>query len=603
MDKILHQLQHNGTFRAIDVQAGLFLHRLNGKDTPSVLAMAAAFASKAVAEGHVCLPLNQLTQYINRLKIFPQTTPAKIKAELMATPVVGIPGAATPLILDEYGNVYLHRYLFYENTIARNLQQRCYHTEQVDLDKAQQTLKALFPSTQPDTAPDWQCAAVALSLIKHLLVISGGPGTGKTYTAARILAAQTALDPTSKRIRLAAPTGKAAARLKESLQQAKMSLPQHLAANFPDEALTLHRLLKYQHHSGQFRHNKDNQLHLDLLLIDEASMIDIPLMAAVLDALPPASRLILFGDKDQLASVEAGNLFADICGPKTPAWSQETKQLLLTITGQSHSASSRATPLGNCLVQLQQSHRFHAASGIGTLASAVNRQDTTAIDKCSIADYEDLDIQLTDQQVSGTSFPRLQQFVLRHFSPLFKSDTPEDALAHFNQARILCALHKGNDGVEALNQQVESILYQHECIAPEGGEYAGRPLMILKNDYALGLFNGDTGILWPDNTGELYGWFPQPDGTLRNFSRLRLPQHQTGYAITIHKSQGSEFDNVLLVLPKVDTPLLTKEMLYTGITRARKSLTIKTNLEILKIAVCRPASRFSGLYKKLRRQL
>ena len=601
MKTILHQLQHNGTLRAIDVQAGLFLHRLNGKDSPIALSLATAFASKAVAEGHVCLPIKQLTQHINKLKIIPQTTSAKIKTELSATAVVGIPGTVAPLILDEHGNLYLHRYLLYENTIAHNLQQRCLPVDHVDLNIAQQTITALFPSIQTDTAPDWQCAAVALSLIKHLLVVSGGPGTGKTYTAARILAAQAALRPTSTRIRLAAPTGKAAARLKESLLQAKTSLPKHLAANIPDEALTLHRLLRYHHHSGQFRHNKNNPLHLDLLLIDEASMIDIPLMAAVLDALPPACRLILFGDKDQLASVEAGNLFADICGPKTPAWSTEIKQLLLAITGQPHTASSTATSMDNCLVQLQQSHRFHAASGIGTLASAINRQDVAEIDTCCTKEYEDLDIQLSDQQESETPSLRLQQFVLHHFSSLFTSNTPEEALAHFNQARILCALHKGSAGVETLNQQVESFLYQHKCIAPAGDEYAGRPLMILKNDYTLGLFNGDTGILWPDATGELYGWFPQPDGTLRNFSRLRLPQHQTGYAITIHKSQGSEFDNVLLVLPNVDTPLLTKEMLYTGITRARKSLTIQTSLELLKVAVFRPASRFSGLYEKLRR--
>lgn len=599
MDKILYQLQHNGTFRAIDVQAGLFLHRLSGKDTRTVLPLATAFASKAVAEGHVCLPLNQLTQSINRLKLFPQTTPAKIKAALMATAVVGTPEAAAPLILDGHGNLYLHRYLLYENTITHHLQQRCHPVDQVDLNKAQQTIQTLFPATQPNTAPDWQCAAVVLSLIKHLLVVSGGPGTGKTYTAARILAAQAALHPGSTRISLAAPTGKAAARLKESLLQAKKSLPQHLAVNFPEEALTLHRLLRYHHHSGRFLHNKHNQLHLDLLLIDEASMIDIPLMAAVLDALPPTCRLILFGDKDQLASVEAGNLFADICGPKTPAWSEEIKQLLVAITGQTHKASSMATPMDDCLVQLQQSHRFDASSGIGTLASAINRQNTTIIDRCCTAEYGDLDIQLVEQQDSDTQAPHLQQFVLRHFSPLFTAQTPEDALAHFNHARILCALHKGKQGVETLNYEVESILYQHKCITPEGGDYAGRPVMILKNDYALGLFNGDTGILWPDSTGELYGWFPQPDGTLRNFSRLRLPQHQTGYAITIHKSQGSEFDNVLLVLPNVDTPLLTKEMLYTGITRARKSLTIQTNLELLKVAVLRPAIRFSGLHKKL----
>ena len=600
MDTILHQLQHNGTFRAIDVEAGLFLDRLSGEDPPGVLSLATAFASKAVAEGHVCLPLKQLAKYINRLQILPHTTPAKIKSELMATTVVGIPGEATPLILDEHGNLYLHRYLFYENTIARNLQERSHPVDHVDLNTAQQTLKALFPSAQSDTAPDWQCAAVALSLIKHLLVVSGGPGTGKTFTAARILAAQASLHPASTRIRLAAPTGKAAARLKESLQQAKTTIPQHLAANIPDEALTLHRLLRYHHRSGQFRHNKNNPLHLDLLLIDEASMIDIPLMAAVLDALPPSCRLILFGDKNQLASVEAGNLFADICGPGRPVWSEEIKQLLLAITGQPHAASSTATPMDTCLVQLQKSHRFHAASGIGTLASAVNKQDTAEIDKCCTAGYEDLDIQRPDQQNQDTPPPYLQQFVLRHFSPLFKSHTPEDALAHFNQARILCALHKGNAGVETLNRQVESILYQHKCIAPGGDEYAGRPLMILKNDYTLGLFNGDTGILWPDKTGELYGWFPQPDGTLRNFSRLRLPLHQTGYAITIHKSQGSEFDNVFLALPDVDIPLLTQEMLYTGITRAREHLTIQTSRELLKNAVLRPARRFSGLYKKLR---
>lgn len=598
----LQQLQQEGELRSIDVEIGFFLARLaEGDNDSEPLALVAAMLSRALAEGHVCLPLTEIVHQLATIETT-RTTAAKIRETLIRSGIVGSPGETAPLILDARHRLYFHRFHRYETTIADGVLTRCAVDEPIDAQKARSVLCRLFPDNHAQAVFDWQCAAVALSLLRRFVVVSGGPGTGKTFTVARILAAQARLFPACRRIRLAAPTGKAAARLKESLQEAKATLPHPFADGVPEEAITLHRLLRYNHHTHRFFHDQRNPLHLDMLLIDEASMIDVPLMAAVLKALPPECRLVLCGDKNQLASVEAGNLLTDLCGSEVSPWSPTMQRHMLELTGQAFPACQTALPLENCLVHLRESRRFGANSGIAALATAVNSRSSEAVTRCcSGHSYPDLTLHEGSLQLGAAAPAWFRRFILEHLAPVFTASSPDEALRRVDRCRILCALHQGVNGVERCNALVESILRREGYISrSERGNYPGRPLMILQNDYSLGLFNGDTGVLWPNQAGDLQAWFPQADGSLRAVSRLRLPPHQTGYAITVHKSQGSEFAHVLLVLPDRDTPILTRELLYTGITRARQSLTIRADLNRLLEGTLRSARRFSGLAERLR---
>ncbi|WP_051305531.1 exodeoxyribonuclease V subunit alpha [Desulfogranum mediterraneum] len=599
----LRELLANTTLRPIDLQAGRFLEQLTGKSDEPAILLAAALTSRAVADGHVCLPLDQLQLQCNRLIPAMAASPAELRSRLLATPVVGSPGSPTPLILDQEDNLYLHRYHAYEEGIARELRRRNRLRLEPDLAAGRAVLGELFPAaaengTAPAKDPDWQYAATALSLLSPLLVVSGGPGTGKTFTVARIIAAQIAMAPEPLRIGLAAPTGKAATRLKDALAQAQGALPPRFARQMPDQALTLHRLLGFQPATGRFRHNRDNPLHLDMLLVDEASMIDIPLMAGLMEALPPKCRLILFGDRHQLASVEAGNLLADICSPGLPQWSRATSADLEALTAHSYPGGT-ASPaeMDDSVVQLQKSYRFQAGSGIATLAKAIQSDDPQALARCLRTPYPDLELTAPDP---GRSRPRLEDFIRHSFKPIFSARSPMAALHCFEQSRILCGVHQGENGVKAVNQLAQELLLGPGRQPAPGRHYRGQPLMILQNDYALGLFNGDSGLIWPDEQGKLQAWFPGADGSLRTILPRRLPLHQTGYAITVHKSQGSEFDRVLLLLPGRDTPILNRELLYTGVTRARKHLTLEASPELLESTAARPAQRFSGLHHKLR---
>jgi len=603
---VLNQLLAARALRPIDVQAGRLLARLSGGASPE-LPIAAAFASWATGQGHTCLPLSALSHQLTEAGLDGSrfTDFAAVRQTLLATPVVGCPDDQCPLILDDRDRLYLLRFFRYEQTIACALRGRAVGIETLAAAQVAALLAELFPSAAPSPAAiDWQRTAAALALLKRFVVISGGPGTGKTYTVARILAALAALAPQKLRIGLAAPTGKAALRLQESIRTAQTTLPPKWAGLIPDQAQTLHRLLGFRSSPPGFLHNSANPLHLDLLILDEASMIDVPLMAAMLAALPPSCRVILLGDRDQLASVEAGNLLSDICGSGDRRWSTALTAHLQPLTGSIYDparspAAQSADALADSIVLLRTSHRFREASGINALSQAVNSGQGEALKAVLDQPYPDLQI---EDQTGPTQTAWLQAQLLRFFSPLFKARSAPAALQELGKRRILCTLREGPSGVDGINALTETLFRRQGDISAGERCYRGMPIIILRNDYNLGLFNGDTGIAWPDHHGMLQAWFPQAEDAIRPISLARLPPWQTSYAITVHKSQGSEFGEVLLLLPPEDVPILSRELLYTGITRARDALTVYGRKELLVRAVERRVVRYSGLEDKLRDQ-
>ena len=465
---------------------------------------------------------------------------------------------------------------------------------------------------------DWQKISAALALTSARCIISGGPGTGKTTTVVKLLALLLNAQP-DLIIKMVAPTGKAAARLTESITNALTDLKleslidgDKSAPNIPTDASTIHRLLGVRNNSAHFRHHAGNPLTLDLLLVDEASMVDLPLMAKLLSALPDHARLILLGDKDQLASVEAGAVLGDICSFIESGYSQHKAQQLAELTGfdclLSQVGHAQATMSDN-LCLLRKSYRFDQFSGIGYLASAVNKGGVTAATLSSLcAQYNDLDYYANDSEHSE-DFERL---VIEGYSPYLSQlcaidqhnrDKAKKLLSTFNEFKILCATREQEWGVDTLNQRCEKLL-QKAGLLPRRVDktqtwYAGRPVMVTENSYHLGLFNGDIGLCLEDEHGQLRVYFVMPDSSVSDFQPSRLPAHQTVFAMTVHKSQGSEFKHTLLALPDYALPVMNRELIYTGITRAKKRLTLIADLALIASSVRNRASRNSRLTERL----
>ena len=563
---LLQQACDCNEIRRLDLHTGLFLEKLGGGNQPELL-LAATLAAAAVGSGHTCLPLSRAAELFPNLNplLFPES--ASWRKILLATPVVDCPGKIAPLILDAADKLYLYRFYSYEEQIARDLLKRYNASIEVDRQQVRKLLNRLFPERRKT---DDQQAAAALAPDRRLLIISGGPGTGKTYTVARILGLLQALHNTPLRIALAAPTGKAAARLEESLRGAKRSIPAELAENIPEQAQTLHRLLGFMPGSDTFRYNRANPFHLDLLVLDEASMIDVPMMAALLQALPPKTRLILLGDSNQLASVEAGSVFADLC-----------------ITD----------ALTDSVITLRASYRFRETSGIGALAAAVNSGSMRQVDAVAAADFPDLEIRYDTGRKQAQW---LHAQIIRGFQDMFTASSVDKAMQAMEKFRLFCAVRKGPSGVETINELARQVLSRSGLIPKDTDWYEGKPIIIRRNHYDLQLFNGDTGLLWYDQNKQLQAWFIRADNQLHPVSPARLPDHETAYGITIHKAQGSEFDEVLLLLPEDQNRILSRELLYTGITRARGKLSLCCSRKILTAAVNQQTLRYSGLVDKLR---
>ncbi|QNI04702.1 exodeoxyribonuclease V subunit alpha [Halomonas sp. SH5A2] len=695
-----------GWLRDLDRALVRFL-AMEAPDAPPLLLLGAALASHQLGRGHVCLDLNAtLSAPDFALSLPPEgddlNDPPPLPSQVLETLTLADWQAAlnhptlisdgpgnTPLVVSHSGNttkLYLRRYWQYEQTLHQEIAHRL---EAMNGDGQSALLPDALTILFENTGTlDWQKTACALAARNRFGIITGGPGTGKTTTVVRLLALLQTLqlaepDAQPLRIRLAAPTGKAAARLNESIAGQVSLLPfeslgtllepnslvvrhigddcgtESLKASIPTEVTTLHRLLGARPDTRHFRHNAANPLALDVLVIDEASMVDIEMMTAVLRALPAQAQLVLLGDKDQLASVEAGAVLGDLCRRAEAAhYTPETAAWLAHATGQPlppDYIDAHGQPLDQAITMLRVSHRFNEHSGIGQLAQAINQPshaqsdqekhqavnqvlrhgypdlhhltltDDAALDKLVIHGSPDKFINGGEGRIDHNGAPIAPPTGYRHYLNVLNAQRPRgesfeenaDAyndwanavLSAYSHFQLLCALRKGPWGVEGLNLHIAKMLRSEKLLygsdfTLEKGWYEGRPVLVTQNDYGLKLMNGDIGITLavpdPRTTGKslLRVAFPtsDPKNSIRWVLPSRLHAVETVFAMTVHKSQGSEFKHTALLLPPSINPILTRELVYTGITRARDWLTlIEGKRGVLNEAVTREVMRVSGI--------
>ncbi|MDO6824828.1 exodeoxyribonuclease V subunit alpha [Marinobacter sp. 1_MG-2023] len=706
--ELLGKWQQAGWIRPLDVRFARLIQDLSeeqGEAPQPLVLLLAAMTSHQVGRGHVCVDLATLLADADSTLALPpedpkgasvfndpestemnRTRPGELLAETSTQECLSALGNAfavsdgshtTPFVLNGT-RLYLRRFWRYEQQIAAGILQRLAQPSAV-ADPAvpaaitlSQALDTLFkPQGSAGSPVDYQKLACALAARNRFAVITGGPGTGKTTTVVNLLAAlqsvageSTERNGRKYRIRLAAPTGKAAARLNESIGGAVSRLPldklpgKVSQADIPTRVTTLHRLLGSRPDTRKFRHNRDNPLLVDILVIDEASMVDLDLMASVFDALPANAQLILLGDKDQLASVDAGAVLGELCqraadGHYQPA----TVQWLQAITGTDippDLQDNEGQPLDQAVAMLRKSYRFAEGSGIRQLAEVVNTNTLSAstLEQARNAAFEDVvwlnghtgkpSLETTqalicghavtgspqafrnqgEGRIEGNGQPLPPPVGYRHYLTLMQNHNlnsnssreqwdqlAKTVLLAFSDFQILCALRRGPWGVEGLNELIAHHLLAQRLIPRAEGWYAGRPVLITGNDYNLGLMNGDVGITFslpvhgdPRSTDNkqtaLRVAFPASDGsgTIRWISPSRLQQLETVYAMTVHKSQGSEFNHTCLVLPDRLSPVLTRELVYTGITRARNWFSMITgDASVFSDSVGQRVVRASGL--------
>lgn len=620
-------------------------------DAPVPALLAAACLSRRVGDGHICLSLldtaddsaGPCTRWLRQRW-------ATLPAALDHPHWIGDGSTPTPLV--RHGTrLYLWRHWVREQAVARALAKRLRlpATDTLDPHRLRPWLDALFgPPAQRPTQPDWQCIGAALAARAPLAILTGGPGAGKTTTVVRLLTLLQGLALSEGRspwrIGLAAPTGKAAARLSQSIAVALERMPwgalplseaarTTLREAVPAEVRTLHRLIGRRGDGTGARHHPENPLWLDLLVIDEASMVDLELLHDALQAIPAHTRLVLIGDADQLASVEAGAVLAQLCERAADGhYRPEVADWLQQATGQtlpSGLIDPAGTALDQAVVMLRHSHRFGGDSGIGRWAAAVNHGAEADVQALLATPLPDVTVIPRTPDSSDAAWEAAWQRVvfdgLLPWLQRLRAGPDDDGaaaraawaralLAAHARFQVLCALRDGPWGVAGLNQRIARWLQRAGWLdlppAAHGhdGWYAGRPVLVTRNAPALGLMNGDLGLVLPhpphpDDPARRPRWRvafaapDQPDG-VRWALPGQLPDVQTAFALTVHKSQGSEFDHVLLVLPpQADTPVLTRELLYTGITRARQRLTLVLpgGHDTVRRATARLTQRDSGL--------
>jgi exodeoxyribonuclease V alpha subunit len=603
-----------GFLSPLDVHFARALGRIGGEIRAEVL-LGAALASREIGQGNVCLDLRTraASPAIDESgQVLAGDWPESEAwiAALRSSPCVSRADGSEPrpLVLDGAGRLYLHRYWSYQQRLADGIRARVdvsSGSDGAEPSVPREMLHALFDSPGAKK-PDWQRIAALAALRGRFCVISGGPGTGKTYTVVKILAllVQQAFDAGLRppRIQLVAPTGKAAARLRDSIRANKAGLPlsDAVRAAIPEEASTIHRCLGARPTGARrYRHDGENPLLADVVLVDEASMVDLALMARLVDALRPAARLILLGDKDQLASVEAGAVLGDICNTggdfeHSHVFAAEVARL----TGDTIELSTAApveTGIWDSVVRLTHSYRFTDDGGIGGLARAINAGDADKALALLAAGGQLAWVEAGEEALRGD----LLDLAVEGFAPYLKEGDPAAQLDLLNRFRVLCAHRRGAAGVETLNLLIEADLRRRDLLDPDGGEsYRGRPLLVMRNDYQVELFNGDVGVI-----GELGGgaearrvaFFATAEGTPRAVALSRLPAHETVFAMTVHKSQGSEFRHVAVVLPEEPSPVVTRALLYTAVSRARERVTLFARREVLRQAIEHRVERASGL--------
>ena len=515
--------------------------------------------------------------------------------------------------------LYFSRLAGYEQTLAQRLLTMSERQLNIDDAVLAQLLTRYFPD-DPSIDIDWQKVACAIAATKGFSVITGGPGTGKTTTVTKLLAIlQSLYKAAPLSIKLVAPTGKAAARLTESILGAKNKLseiPADINSLIPQSAQTIHRLLGVKPFTNKFRHDKSNPLHVDVLIIDEASMVDLSLMAKLIEALPDHARLILLGDKDQLASVDTGSVMSDLCQGlvlgQTPHYSKVRCEQLNTLCFNGaiklNAQTQSEFKLADCIAFLQHSYRFDAKSGIGQLALAVNTNNRGILNyveqQSSEGHFSDI---ILDYDFVSTPIEKLVNSAASHYANyltlIAQGASVAQVHAAFASYQLLAAVREGDYGVNSLNQRIERVLQQQGLISvnPNQRHYIGMPIMVSQNDYQLKLFNGDIGILMPDDSGQLKAVFIDEQGNERAFSPARLPAHDKVYVMTIHKSQGSEFSYTAMVLPPLKQASIgiNRQLVYTGITRAKHTFELVADKKVLQLAMGKSVSRASGLYERL----
>ena len=659
--EILDAWADAGLLRQLDAAFSRFIAELDPSASPA-LRVASAMLAQMEGRGHGCLPLATLPsardamagwptsareQLVSLWEAMPATLDGWRDAISASTTVQRIgrdPDRGQPLVLDgpdEAPQLYLRRYWRYECSVSTAIADRLSgltddESTGPDTTNIRGWLARLFPP-DPDRPPggfDWQKAACAIAMRGRLAVITGGPGTGKTYTAARLLALLFTIHdaPDGLRVALAAPTGKAAARLKQAIDASLQQLQRGVGDAIDLGALiqrvgaarTVHSLLGARPGTRRFAHHAGRPLDVDVVIVDEVSMVHLEMMAALLDALPPACRLILLGDKDQLASVEAGAVLGDLCqDARAGRYRASTARYLQQTTGETLppeflANAKTSSALAQQTVMLRESRRFHGP--IGQLAQAVNEQadverarqllergerDALFVDESGRLDTA---ISLAVRGRPGA------QACYADYLALMAERPPVDGraggahgqwasavLKAFEGVRVLCAVRDGDWGVAGLNRAIERALAEAGLLSLRGSWYPGRPVIVTRNDPTLGVFNGDVGITLPgaDPGQGLRVWFHDANG-LRSVSVSRLAHVETAFAMTVHKSQGSEFEHTVLVLAASGGGVLSRELLYTGITRARSAFSlVSEHPDLLGRAISQPTVRQSGLTARI----
>ena len=619
----LRQFKNIDGFHEIDLQFADFIIK-TAKTNDIYLYLASALASHSIRNGHICCELKdiagtefpvyrsgiELTHSVLKLPTISLPNFNLWYESLLKFPDIISENNYTPLILDNSYRLYLHRYWNYENNFAKNILSLCKPTKSfIDELKPEQITNISRYFKKTSTEIDWQQVAVYTALVNNFSIITGGPGTGKTTTVAAILALIHDIEPNVS-IKICAPTGKAGSRLIEAINNELENLNPINDTTVGKlkslESFTVHRLLGSLPLSPHFRHNKKNPISADVIIIDEASMIAQTLFAKLLDAVSIDTKIILLGDKDQLASVEAGAVMANLCEVSKPNCFTESFALSLKEYFNQHSWKLPAAfnnQMGNISVELQKSHRFDDTKGIGLLKNAINSNSDKVLE---IAKKKTDELELKPlphkSKINNAVINHIKEVnvvidnKVLNFNDFRKANTPEEAYKILNEFKILCSHNIGTAGVDNFNRIVHSYFFTE----PYHKLPSGTPIMIQENNNQLKLFNGDTGIIWHDSLNKKKAFFPNPlTGIMKPFSIPLLPAFKEVFAMTIHKSQGSGFQNILIILPEVYSPLLTKELIYTAITRAKIYCEVWSNDDIFIKTARHETKRNSGLLEKL----
>lgn len=589
-----------------DLQAELLAKLCRDGADRALLTELVRVLGDAQQQGHVCVDLrawcDEPVLHANDGDAAATRPPLDdVRARLLATGVVGTPedGASPrePLVLDDDDRLYARRHFDAERRIAAFVTERLRQPPLADGATLKATLERLelHPDDGRPDEVDWQLAAVVAAAARSLTVLCGGPGTGKTTTVAKLLSVLLH-DAPELRIAICAPTGKAAARLGEALQQRSDERPELADALRGLEPKTLHRLLAYLPFDDTFRFGHDRKLPYDLVVVDEVSMVDPAMLAQLCDALHADARLVLVGDKDQLASVAGGQVLSDLCEAARPerGVGPQLAELVAASTGMRPAAQQGAAPIADATVALWKNHRFGTQPGIGAFAAALmHRRPDEALHSLR-AGHDDL-VPFAD---ADEALAAIETHLLQLLDAATSGD-PQTALAAIRHARVLTAQRLGPFGATTWNARVEARL-QALGHRTDDDYYLGRPILITSNDHQSRIWNGDLGVVGRDDEGRPVVWLADQDGRPRKVSPRRLPAHETAWAMTVHKAQGSEFDTVLLVLPDQPGPLLNASLVYTGVTRARRRAMVLADLDVLAPALARWPQRRSGLAASLR---